>query len=174
MWLPCWCIYLVYNNNRVCLMNKNFKNVKSTTFLKLKSIDKKTGGFFFTWDIILLRSRGINSKYNVRFHYTLQSFDIFLPSHQISDNHFLASFNLYLYCMIIEIFKHENQTNFLGKHQIRDAASGWWHNYRYYYLCVKSLIRRKIHPRLDLVNVVIRPLLFIKSSQFTKSSLDKE
>ena len=94
MWLPCWCIYLVYNNNRVCLMNKNFKNVKSTTFLKLKSIDKNTGGFFFTWDIILLRSRGINSKYNVRFHYTLQSFDIFLPSHQISDNHFLASFNL--------------------------------------------------------------------------------
>ena len=94
MWSPCWCIYLVYNNNRVCLMNKNFKNVKSTTFLKLKSIDKKTGGFFFTWDIILLRSRGINSKYNVRFHYTLQSFDIFLPSHQISDNHFLASFNL--------------------------------------------------------------------------------
>ena len=109
MWLPCWCIYLVHNNNRVCLMNKKFKNVKSTTFLKLKSIDKKTGGFFFTWDIILLRSRGINSKYNVRFHYTLQSFDIFLPSHQISDNHFLASFY-----MIIEIFNMRIKPIFLA------------------------------------------------------------
>ena len=30
------------------------------------------------------------------------------------------------------------------------------------------------HPRLDLVNVVVRPLLFTKLNLFTKSSLDKE
>ena len=29
-----------------------------------------------------------------------------------------------------------------------------------------------LHPRLNLVNVVIRPLLFTKSSLFTKSYLD--
>ena len=31
-----------------------------------------------------------------------------------------------------------------------------------------------IHPRLDLVNVIVRPFLFTKLSLFTKSSLDKE
>ena len=31
-----------------------------------------------------------------------------------------------------------------------------------------------VYPRLDLVNVVVRPLLFTKSSLFTKLSLDKE
>ena len=31
-----------------------------------------------------------------------------------------------------------------------------------------------IHLKLDLVNVVVRPLLFTKLSLFTKSSLDKE
>ena len=31
-----------------------------------------------------------------------------------------------------------------------------------------------VHSRLDLVNVVVRPLLFTKLSLFTKSSLDKE
>ena len=32
----------------------------------------------------------------------------------------------------------------------------------------------KIHLRLDLVNIVVRPLLFTKLSLFTKSNLDKE
>ena len=31
-----------------------------------------------------------------------------------------------------------------------------------------------VHPRLDLVNKVIRPLLFTKLSLFTKSNLDEE
>ena len=31
-----------------------------------------------------------------------------------------------------------------------------------------------VHPRLDLVNVIVRPFLFTKLSLFTKSSLDKE
>ena len=31
-----------------------------------------------------------------------------------------------------------------------------------------------VHPRLDLVNVVVRPLLFTKLSLFNKSSVDKE
>ena len=33
---------------------------------------------------------------------------------------------------------------------------------------------RVVHPKLDLVNVVVRPFLFTKSSIFTKWSLDKE
>ena len=32
----------------------------------------------------------------------------------------------------------------------------------------------QITPRLDLVNMVVRPLLYTKSSLFTKLSLDKE
>ena len=32
----------------------------------------------------------------------------------------------------------------------------------------------KVHPRLDLVNVIVRPFLFTKLSLFTISSLDKE
>ena len=31
-----------------------------------------------------------------------------------------------------------------------------------------------VHPRLDLVNKVVRPLLFTKLSLFIKSNLDKE
>ena len=31
-----------------------------------------------------------------------------------------------------------------------------------------------VYPRLDLVNGVVRPLLFTKSSLFTKLSLDEE
>ena len=31
-----------------------------------------------------------------------------------------------------------------------------------------------VYPRLNLVNVVVRPLLFTKMSLFTKLSLDKE
>ena len=31
----------------------------------------------------------------------------------------------------------------------------------------KTLKNRQIHPKLDLVNVVVRPLLFTKSSLFT-------
>ena len=31
-----------------------------------------------------------------------------------------------------------------------------------------------VQPRLDLVNIVVRPLLFTKSGLFTKSSMDKE
>ena len=31
-----------------------------------------------------------------------------------------------------------------------------------------------VHPKLDLVNMVVRPLLFTKLSLFTKSGLDKE
>ena len=31
-----------------------------------------------------------------------------------------------------------------------------------------------VHPRLDLVNVIVRPFLFTKLSLLTKSSLDKE
>ena len=37
-----------------------------------------------------------------------------------------------------------------------------------------SLQTSDIHPRLDLVNVVVRHLLFIKLRLFTKSSLNKE
>ena len=36
------------------------------------------------------------------------------------------------------------------------------------------IIKCSIHPSLDLVNMVVRPLLFTKLSLFTKSSLDKE
>ena len=32
----------------------------------------------------------------------------------------------------------------------------------------------RVHPRLDLVNMVVRPFLFTKLSLFTKSSLDKD
>ena len=39
---------------------------------------------------------------------------------------------------------------------------------------VNDIRKIEIHPRLYLVNVVVRPLLFTKLSLFTNSSLDKE
>ena len=130
-------------------MNKKFKNVKSTTFLKLKSIDKNTGGFFFSHETLYYLEAEASIQ-NIMCGFTTPCSPLTSSCQVIRSAIIIFSpASIYLYYMIIEIFKHENQTNFLGKHQIRDAASGWWHNYRYYYLCVKSLIRIKIHPRLD-------------------------
>ena len=40
-----------------------------------------------------------------------------------------------------------------------------------YKTCIQHI---SVHPRLDLVNMVVRPFLFTELSLFTKSSLDKE
>ena len=41
-------------------------------------------------------------------------------------------------------------------------------------VCRKIFISKQVHPRLDLVNVVVRPLLFTKSSLFAKLRLAEE
>ena len=40
--------------------------------------------------------------------------------------------------------------------------------------CKPEKVNIVIHPRLDLVKFIVRPLLFTKLSLFTKSSLEKE
>ena len=39
---------------------------------------------------------------------------------------------------------------------------------------ITNLLLYLLHPRLDLVNMVVRPFLFTKLSLFTKWSIDKE
>ena len=41
-------------------------------------------------------------------------------------------------------------------------------------VCRTIYISKQVHPRLELVNVVVRPLLFTKSSLFAKLSLAEE
>ena len=63
---------------------------------------------------------------------------------------------------------------FLKKYYQNTYKNGW-ENY-----CIKNFCQIEevhlfadIHPKLDLVNMDVRPLLFTELSLFTKSSLDK-
>ena len=58
-------------------------------------------------------------------------------------------------------------------HRFLDIANAFHLEDRYIlYVYGKGVIL--VHLRLDLVNLVVRPLLFTKSSLFTKLRLDKE
>ena len=149
-------------------------NLKSAQLAKLgQPAPKLELDLYIPWIIqskiknsfVIGRQKGINGER--REKKSLQHVIYWIPNNMCTEHTYIYLCILYCYlaskyaCCHINV-NHTVQFSNFESVLLRRRLQKW----TFFLTCV-------IHPRLDLVNVVIRPFLFTKLSLFTKSSLNK-